>query len=667
MEKKEAEKRIEYLREHIHYNNYRYYVLNDPIISDAEYDELMKELIKLEGQYPELITPDSPTQRVGAKPLEEFSKVRHLVPMISLADAFNEGELREFDARIKRMLNINRDIEYCVEPKMDGLSSSLLYENGILIRGATRGDGIEGEEITQNLKTIKAVQIKLIESKYGLPKLLEARGEVYMNKKDFKELNAEREKKGDQLFANPRNAAAGSIRQLDSKITAERKLNIYFWGIGVIEGVNLKKQSEILDALTSWGFRVNPLVKVCVGIEEISDYYNEILAKRDSLEYEIDGLVVKVNSLDLQNKLGFTARAPRWAIAYKFPASQCSTKINDITVQVGRTGIITPVAILEPIYLAGVTVSRATLHNMDEIERKDIRIGDYVLVERAGDVIPAVIKPIKERRSGSEKKFLMPSKCPVCKADVIKDGAVHRCTNISCPAQIKEAILHFVSRPAMNIDGLGEKIVEQLLKNKIIQDIADIYYIKKEQLIELERFADKSASNIIDAIEKSKDATLEKFIYALGIRQVGQHMAKVLAKHFGSLNKIINAKEEELLEIKEVGPETTESLVAFFKEKRNRELIEKLLKAGIRIKQKETKEELEKLQGTIFVFTGSLKTMTRDQAKEIVEKLGGRASSSVSKNITYVVAGEEAGSKLEKAKALGIKIINEEEFLNIIK
>ena len=369
----------------------------------------------------------------------------------------------------------------------------------------------------------------------------------------------------------------------------------------------------------------------------------------------------------MQNKLGFTARAPRWAIAYKFPASQCSTKINDITVQVGRTGIITPVAILEPIYLAGVTVSRATLHNMDEIERKDIRIGDYVLVERAGDVIPAVIKPIKERRSGSEKKFLMPSKCPVCKADVIKDGAVHRCTNISCPAQIKEAILHFVSRPAMNIDGLGEKIVEQLLKNKIIQDIADIYYIKKEQLIELERFADKSASNIIDAIEKSKDATLEKFIYALGIRQVGQHMAKVLAKHFGSLNKIINAKEEELLEIKEVGPETTESLVAFFKEKRNRELIEKLLKAGIRIKQKETKEELEKLQGTIFVFTGSLKTMTRDQAKEIVEKLGGRASSSVSKNITYVVAGEEAGSKLEKAKALGIKIINEEEFLNIIK
>lgn len=668
MERKEAEKRIEYLREQIHYHNYRYYVLNDPIISDVEYDQLMKELIKLEEWYPELITADSPTQRVGAKPLEEFNKVKHLVPMISLADAFDEGELREFDARIKRMLKINRDIEYSVEPKMDGLSSSLLYENGIFIRGSTRGDGVEGEEITQNLKTIKAVQLRLIESSgYRLPRLLEARGEVYMNRKDFRELNAEREKRGEPLFANPRNAAAGSIRQLDSKITAERKLNIYFWGIGAIEGVNLKTQSEILEALRNWGFRVNQLVRVCGSIEEVKDYYNEILARRDSLEYEIDGIVVKVNSLDLQNELGFTTRAPRWAIAYKFPASQCTTQIKDIDVQVGRTGVLTPVAILEPVYLGGVRVSRATLHNMDEIERKDIRIGDYVLVERAGDVIPAVVKPIKERRSGNEKKFAIPNKCPECQSDVIKDGAIHRCTNISCPAQIKETILHFVSRAAINIDGLGEKIVQQLLRNKVIRDIADIYCLKKEQLINMERFADKSASNIIDAIEKSKHTTLEKFIYALGIRQVGQHMAKVLAKHYGSLDKIINATEEDLLEIKEIGPETAKSIVAFFKEKKNRDLIEKLLKAGIKIKQAKPEGELEKLKGNIFVFTGSLKTLTRDQAKEIVEKLSGKASSSVSKNTTYVVAGEDAGSKLEKAKALGIKIITEDEFLDMIK
>jgi len=668
MNRKEAVKRIEYLRKEINYHNYRYYVLNDPIISDAEYDALMRELMKLEEDYPDLITSDSPTQRVGAKPLDEFNKVRHLVPMISLADAFDEGELREFDARIKRMLKIDKNIEYCVEPKIDGLSASLIYENGKFIRGATRGDGLEGEEITQNLKTIKTVLLQLIENeKYRVPALLEARGEVYMNKKDFKELNLEREKRGEPLFANPRNAAAGSIRQLDSKITAERKLNVFFWGIGALEGVKIETQYEALEALKSWGFRINPLVKLCKNIKEVVEHYSEILSRRNDLEYEIDGIVVKVNSIALQNELGFTTRAPRWAIAFKFPASQGTTKIKDITVQVGRTGVLTPVAILEPIFISGVTVSRATLHNMDEIERKDIRIGDYVLVERAGDVIPAVVKAIPDKRVGQEKKFTMPSTCPECGSIIVKDGAVHRCTNISCPAQIKEAILHFVSRPAMNIDGLGEKIVEQLLKNNLIKDIADIYYLKKEQLVNLERFADKSASNIIKAIQDSKNTSLERFIYALGIRQVGQHMAKVLAEHLGSLDKIMNSTENELLQIKEIGPETAKSIVQFFNEQRNKELIKKLLNAGIQIQEKRKEEKSFKLQNKTFVFTGALKSMTREEAKELVEKLGGKAASSVSKKTSFVVAGEEAGSKLEKAKELGVKIITEEEFLEMIK
>ncbi len=668
MDKKSIEEKIKLIREELHYHNYRYYVLNDPVISDAEYDKLMRELIKLEEDYPDLITADSPTQRVGAKPLEEFNKVKHPTPMISLGDAFDEGELRDFYSRIKRMLKTNDDIELCAEPKIDGLSSSLIYENGIFVRGATRGDGIEGEEITQNLKTIKTVPLRLLESKdYPIPKLVEARGEVYMNKKDFKALNMQREQNNEPLFANPRNAAAGSVRQLDSKITAERKLNMYFWGIGAIEGIELNSQYEILSALKAWGFRVNPLIRLCRNIKEVNDYYNEILSRRNDLEYEIDGIVVKVNLIKLQNELGFTTRAPRWAIAYKFPASQGSTKIIDINVQVGRTGVLTPVAILEPINVGGVTVSRATLHNMDEIERKDIRIGDYVIVERAGDVIPAVVKPVVEKRNGKETKFVMPDNCPECDSKIIKDGAIHRCTNISCPAQIKESILHFVSRSGMNIDGLGEKIVEQLLKNNLIKNIADIYHIRREQLIDLERFADKSASNIINAIEKSKDTTLEKFIYALGIRQVGQHMAKVIANHFGSLRKIMNVSEDELLQIKEIGPETAKSIVSFFNEERNRKLIEELIKAGVKIEEKKYKEESDKFEGMIFVFTGALKSMTRERAKEIVERYGGKTSSSVSKNTTYIVAGEEAGSKLDKAKALGVKIINEEDFLNMIK
>lgn len=668
MTKEEAKKRIEILKREINYHNYRYYVLDNPIISDYEYDQLMKELIELEAQFPELITPDSPTQRIGAEPLEEFKKIRHLTPMISLGDAFDEKELIEFDQRIKRMLNDYKDIEYSAEPKIDGLSCSLLYKDGIFTIGGTRGDGLEGEDITLNLKTIKTIPLRLIEStEYDRPKILEARGEVYMKKKDFNELNEQRLEKGEPLFANPRNAAAGSIRQLDPKITASRRLDIFFWGIGTIEGINVKTQWEALNALKSWGFKVNPLVKLCKNIEEVKKYHQEILKIREELEYEIDGIVVKVNSFDLQNKLGMTTRAPRWAIAYKFPAKQVSTIIKDIIAQVGRTGTLTPVAILEPVQLMGVTISRATLHNQDEIDRKDIRIGDKVLVQRAGDVIPEVVKSIPELRTGSEKKFHMPSKCPECSSEVVKDGAIHRCTNISCPAQIKESIIHFASRSAMNIDGLGEKIIEQLLSANLLKDIADIYYIKKQDLLNLERFAEKSATNLINSIESSKETTLERFLYALGIRQVGVHMAKVLAKHFGNLDNIKKATQEELLQVKEIGPETAKAIVDFFKEKKNIDTINKLIKAGLKIKTEEVPiKAIRSLEGKSFVFTGELKNFTRYEAERLVEKLGGKISSSVSKKTNFVVVGENPGSKYEKAKSLGIPIINEEEFMKLI-
>jgi len=488
-----------------------------------------------------------------------------------------------------------------------------------------------------------------------------------MKKKDFNELNQQRLKNNEPLFANPRNAAAGSIRQLDPKITASRKLDIFFWGIGAIEAIKINNQWEALEALKSWGFKVNPLVKLCKNIQEVKIYHQEILNKREELEYEIDGIVVKVNSFEFQNKLGMTTRAPRWAIAYKFPAKQVSTTIRDIITQVGRTGILTPVAILEPVQLMGVTISRATLHNQDEIDRKDIRIGDKVLVQRAGDVIPEVVKSIPEYRTGEEKKFRLPSKCPECSSDVIKDGAVHRCTNISCPAQIKESIIHFASRSAMNIDGLGEKIIEQLLSENLIKDIADLYYLRKEDLLPLQHFAEKSATNLINAIENSKETTLERFLYALGIKQVGIHMAKVLAKHYGNLEKIKKATVEELLEIKEIGPETAKAIVDFFQEKKNIETIDKLIKAGIKIKETEAVAEIiSPVKGKSFVFTGEMKKYTRQEAEALIEKLGGKVSSSVSKKTDFVVVGEKPGSKYEKAKSLGVRIINEEEFLKLV-
>ncbi|OGF61434.1 MAG: DNA ligase (NAD(+)) LigA [Candidatus Fischerbacteria bacterium RBG_13_37_8] len=667
VDKKNAVKKLKHLIEQINYHNYRYYVLDDPIISDYEYDQLMNELMEMETAFPELATEDSPTKRVGAPPLDEFKKVKHLVPMISLADAFDKDEALEFDERIARMLGSNEDRVYCAEPKIDGLSAALLYENGKLIRGATRGDGTEGEEVTVNIRTIKMVPLRLLnKTQYSLPLRFEARGEVYMTKNDFKNLNEIRQNNGEPLFANPRNAAAGSIRQLDSQITASRKLKMFFWGAGALEKTEMKSQWKLLQALKAWGFRINPLIKLCRNIHEVLDYYEHIMEQRDDLDYEIDGIVVKVNSLLLQDELGNTTRAPRWAIAYKFPARQVTTKINDIIIQVGRTGTLTPVAVLEPVAIGGVTVSRATLHNMDEIERKDIRIGDCVLVERAGDVIPEVVKSIAEKRTGNEQVFVMPEQCPVCSAAVIKEGAVHRCTNISCPAQVKESILHFVQRSAMNIDGLGEKIVEQFLKNAIIKDVADIYSIKKDDIVKLERFAEKSATNIIAAIEASKKPPLEKFLFALGIRQVGIHMARVLARQFGSLEKLQTANEEKLLGIKEIGTETAKAIKAFFREEKNENVIKKLLDSGIEIREEKREREPSILSGKIFVFTGTLETLSRQEAQEMVENLGAKASLSVSKQTTYVVAGKDAGSKLEKAKTLGVTILSEKEFLTLI-
>jgi len=671
MDREKARERIEELRKGIDYHNYRYYILNDPEISDAEYDALMRELEELEERYPELKSPNSPTQRVGAPPLEEFETVVHSVPMLSLANALEEGEVLEFDRRIKRFLGMDegRDIEYVAEPKLDGAGVELVYENGTLTVGSTRGDGYVGEDVTQNLRTIKTVPLRLIRlGDFPIPERIEVRGEVYMDVADFEELNRQRELRGEPLFANPRNAAAGSLRQLDPSITAGRPLKIFCYAVGTFSGITLRSQWETLEALSKLGLRVNPLNKLCANIGEAIDYYRYIAGMREELPYEADGVVLKVNSFELQRALGEISRSPRWAIAYKFEPRQATTVIKDIVVQVGRTGALTPVAIMEPVKIGGVEVSRATLHNQDEIERKDIRIGDTVIVQRAGDVIPGVVKVVESRRTGSERKFEMPARCPVCGAEVVRpEGeAVHRCTNISCPAQLKESIRHFASRRAMDIEGLGDKLVTQLVDRGLVRDLADIYYLSKEKLASLERMAEKSAQNIIDALQASKERELPRVIYALGIRHVGEHTARVLADHFGSIEGLAVATEEELMGIKDIGPEVAKSVASFFRQDQNIRVIEKLKAAGVKFRAEERRGARPELAGKVFVFTGALKSYTRDEAQRIVESLGGKASSSVSRKTDYVVAGEGAGSKLARARELGVKIITEEEFKRMV-
>jgi len=658
-------KRIEKLREEIEYHNHRYYVLDQPEISDGQYDRLMRELEKLEKDDPELRSPNSPTQRVGASPLEEFEIVRHTVPMLSLANASDETEARDFDKRVKKFLGTSEEIEYIAEPKFDGLAIELVYERGQFVVGSTRGDGVNGENITQNLRTIKTIPLQLIRKELPAPERLEVRGEAIMQLKKFKELNRKREEMGEPSFANPRNAAAGSVRQLDPKITAERPLEIYLYALGEVRGWTPKTQWEVLKTLPKWGLRTNPHVRKCEGIEEVLDYYHEMNEKRETLPYEIDGTVVKVNRLDLQARLGEIARSPRWALAFKFQPKQETTKILDIRVQVGRTGALTPVAVMEPVKVGGVEVSRATLHNQDEIDRLDVRIGDTVVIQRAGDVIPEVVEVITSKRKETQKKFKMPSKCPVCGAEVVKEEAIHRCIGLDCPAQLKGRIRHFASKRAIDIEGLGLKLIDQLVDKGLVKDVADIYYIKKEELIVLERMADKSAQNIIDAIEESKTKPLSKFLYALGIRHVGETTAEDLARRFQRLDDFFNLSEEDLMQVEGIGPEVAASVHQFFGDRKNRESISRLRKAGVNVIEPKTKEK-GKLAGKTFVFTGTLEGFEREKARNLVESLGGMTASAVSKKVDFVVVGEDPGSKFDKAKELGIKILTEEEFKKMV-
>jgi DNA ligase (NAD+) len=662
-----AKERVSRLHQEIEYHNRLYYILDRPEISDAEYDALFRDLLELEARFPELVGPDSPTQRVGGLPLEKFVQVTHRSPMLSLENAFTEEEMREFDGRVKRFLGLpaDKDIDYVCEPKMDGLAVELAYAGGKFTVGSTRGDGFIGEDVTQNLKTVKSIPLQL--AVRNPPRLLELRGEIYLPLSAFQRLNAEREEEGEPPFANPRNAAAGSIRQLDPRITAKRPLSIFCYSLGEVDGYDFVSQSEFLATLEQWGLPVNPLIKKCRNIDEVCNYYQEITARRETLPYEIDGVVVKVDSFALQRELGEKTRSPRWAAAWKFPPRQAVTVIADIVPQVGRTGVITPTAHLLPVEVSGVTVSRATLHNWEEMERKDIRIGDTVVVERAGDVIPAVVRVLTEKRTGLEKPLPVPARCPECNSEVVKipDEVAVRCMGLSCPAQIRESIIHFASRNGMDIDGLGEKYIEQLLKLGLVKNVADLYYLTKDDFMQFDRMGDKLAENLLAAIAKSRQRELASFIYALGIRHVGEHTARLLASAFGSIQNLKRGSEAEFLSIREIGPQVCQSILTFFHNQENIRVIERMFEAGV-IPTAEEKRVGGKFTGKTFVFTGSLSHFTRDEAKRYVENEGGHAAGSVSKKTDFVVAGSEAGSKLEKARQLGVRVISEEEFLDML-
>jgi len=659
---------VEELRKLINYHNYRYYVLDSPEISDAEYDELMWELKRLEAEHPELITPDSPTQRVGAAPVEAFGVVEHPLPLLSLANAFSNEELLAWH---KRVLNLagRQDFDFASEIKMDGLAVALTYVDGRLVTGATRGDGYRGEDVTQNLRTIRSIPLSVPKE---APPRFEVRGEVYLSKAGFKKLNEERAREGLPLFANPRNAGAGSVRQLDPRITAQRPLDIYIYALGYAEGKKVPETHwERMDYLKSLGFKVNPYNKLCKTIEEVEEYHQERQEKRESLPYETDGVVVKVNSIELQDRLGFVGHEPRWAIAYKFPAVQGTTILKDIGINVGRTGSLNPYAILEPVRIGGVVIKQAALHNEEDIRRKDIRIGDTVIVQRAGEVIPEIVGPIVSKRTGKERIFSMPSNCPVCGAEVIKpEGeAMHRCTNAACPSQALERLKHFVIRGAMDIEGVGEKLCTALFQAGLVKDVADFYYLTREQLLGLERMADKSVSNVLNSIEKSKDRSLARVIFALGILHIGEETAELLASNFSSIDELAEANEEKLLSIPSIGPKIAESIVAFFRQKENKRIIEKLRKAGVSLAKKEALVEPGELPlaGQEFVVTGRLEAFPRSEAEARIKELGGAVGSSVTKKTTYLVVGADPGSKLDKARSLGTKLLTEEEFLKLIK
>ena len=665
-------KKVESLRSQIRHHNYRYHVLDEPEVPDAEYDRLVRELQDLEIKHPELVTADSPTQRVGAEPIKAFGTVEHILPMLSLDNAFSEDELNDFHRRVTERLELEIDanLNYAAEPKLDGAAVSLLYEKGQLMRGATRGDGTTGEDITHNVRTIDAVPLKLLNK--GFPTTLEVRGEVFMPRDGFKAYNEQALKKGEKTFVNPRNAAAGSLRQLDPRLTAERPLDIYIYSVGVTEGGALPGcHSEILDRLQEWGFKVCPERKLVSGIRGCLEYYADIGRRRDALSYDIDGVVYKVDRLDYQQQLGFVSRAPRWAIAHKFPAEEELTIVRAIEFQVGRTGAITPVARLEPVFVGGVTVSNATLHNMDELHRKDVRVGDTVIIRRAGDVIPEVVRTVPDRRPKRTRIVRAPAKCPVCRSAVVREEgeAVARCTGgFICAAQRAEALKHFVSRRALDVDGLGSKLIEQLVAIDRIQTAADLYHLERDELAGMDRMGEKSAENLLAAIERSKDTTLARFLYGLGIREVGEATARSLAAHYGKLTSIMKADEESLQTVQDVGPIVASRIHSFFAEKHNQKVVKGLIDSGLTWKETKASPKAADgpLSGKIFVLTGTMNNMTRDEAKDKIQAAGGKVTGSVSKKTNFVVYGDNAGSKLTKAQKLGIETIDEDAFQKIL-
>lgn len=658
----EVGERINELRQELRKHEYHYYVLDDPLISDAEYDQLMRKLQQLENEYPELITPDSPTQRVGGQAAEKFDPVVHRKPLLSLDNAFSLAELQEFNRRVIRAATA---VSYMAELKIDGVSIVLVYQDGILVNAATRGDGLVGEDVTNNIRTIRSIPLRLQDN---LPRL-EVRGEIYMPKSEFLRLNQEKEEKGEKIFANPRNAAAGSIRQLDPGITASRALAAFIYDIIYIEGKEIHDQQEALNFLKQQGFPVNPEACYCTDIEAVYAYSQEYQEKRHDLPYEIDGVVIKLNSMAEREILGQTAKSPRWAIAYKFPAEEKETRLLAVEINVGRTGIIAPTAILEPVSLAGTTVSRASLHNFDLLREKDIRVGDTVLVHKAGDIIPEIIKPIVEKRQGREEEIEPPGNCPACGSQVIRfEGEVaYRCENINCPARLKESLIFFASRPAMNIDGLGPAVIDQLVEKNLVEKVDDLYYLNEADIAGLDRMGAKSASNLIQAIADSKTRPLYRLVTALGIRHIGSKTARILTSHIHDIDKFSQINEEQLMSIPEIGPRMAESVVKFFREPRNQETIARLKAAGVNTVVAESSRGLKPLAGKTFVLTGTLESLTRNEASEKIEALGGKVSGSVSKKTDYVVAGAEPGSKYNKALQLEVTILNEDEFLNMLE
>ncbi|GAA0328948.1 NAD-dependent DNA ligase LigA [Bacillus carboniphilus] len=667
MERSVAEKRVTELHNLLNQYNYEYHVLDKPSVPDSEYDQLLKELVQLEGAFPDLRTPDSPTQRVGGEVLEAFEKVQHRTPMLSLGNAFNEDDLKDFDRKVKQAIGEN--YQYVCELKIDGLAVSLRYEDGLFVQGATRGDGTTGEDITANIRTVKSVPLKIKE-----PLTFEVRGEAYMPKRSFQALNEVKDANGEEPFANPRNAAAGSLRQLDPKIAASRNLDVFLYSIADLGTTGVESHSEGLNLLDKLGFKTNPERQVCSTIDDVVNYVNGWVEKRADLPYEIDGIVIKVDSFHQQEELGFTAKSPRWAIAYKFPAEEVVTKLIGIELNVGRTGAVTPTAELEPVKVAGTTVKRASLHNEDLIREKDIRIGDYVVIKKAGDIIPEVVRSLADKRTGDETVFEMPKECPECGSELVSidDEVAVRCINPKCPAQIREGLIHFVSRDAMNIDGLGEKVITQLFKEKLIEDVADLYRLQFDDLIKLERMGEKSVQNLLDAIEKSKSNSLEKLLFGLGIRHVGAKAAKILAAEFRTMDVLKEASVEQLCNIHEIGQKMADSIATYFQLDEAQELIEELKTLGVNMEykgpQKVAVEDIDSyFSGKTVVLTGRLTQLTRDEAKEHIERFGGKVTGSVSKKTDLVVAGEEAGSKLTKAEQLGIEVWNEERFLEELK